>query len=45
MEEILDRFNILCLNEKEKTYYRAYDSCKMTIDLTLADLKIAPEYK
>ena len=41
--EILDRFNLLCLDEKEKTYYKAYDGCKLTIDLTLANLMIAPE--
>ena len=34
----------MCLKEK-KTYYRAYNGCKSTIDLTLANLTIAPEYK
>ena len=29
----------------DKTYYRAYNGCKSTIDLTLANLTIAPEYK
>ena len=40
-----DRYNLLCLNKKEETYYRAYnasyhDGCKSTIDLTLANLMI-----
>ena len=43
--KILDRFNLLCLNEKEETYYKAYNDCKLTIDLTLANLPITPEYK
>ena len=43
--KILDRYNLLCLNEKEETYYRAYDYCKLTIDLTLANLTIILEYK
>ena len=30
---------------KKKIYYRAYDGCKSTIDLTLANLTIAPDYK
>ena len=34
LEQILDKF-LLCLNEKEETYYTAYDGCKSTIDLTL----------
>ena len=33
------------LNKKEETYYRAYNDCKSTIDLTLANLTIALEYK
>ena len=45
IEKILDRYNLLCLDEKEKTYYRAYDGCKSTIYLTLANLTIASEYK
>ena len=44
-QKILDRFNLLCLNEKEETYYRAYNGCEFTLDLTLANLTIAPEYK
>ena len=40
MKKIVDRFNLLCLNEKEETYYRAYDGYKLTIDLTLANLAI-----
>ena len=43
--KILHRYNLLCLNKKEETYYRAYNGCKLTIVLTLANLKIAPEYK
>ena len=45
LEKIFNRYNLLCLNEKEKTYYRAFDGCKLTIDLTLANLMIAPKYK
>ena len=45
LENILDRFNLLCLNEKEETYYRAYDGKKSTIDLTLTSTTIAPEYR
>ena len=45
LEKIIDRFNLLCLNEKEEPYYRACDSSKSTIGLTLANLKIAQEYK
>ena len=45
LEKILDRHNLLCLNEKEETYYRAYDGCKSTIDLTFSNLTIASEYK
>ena len=45
LEKILDSYDLLCLNEKEETYYRAYDGCKSTIDLTLVNLSIAPEYK
>ena len=33
LEKILDKYNILCLNNKEKTHNRAYDGCKSTIDL------------
>ena len=42
LEKILDRYNLLCLNEKEETYYRVYEGCKLTIDLTLANITIAP---
>ena len=45
LEKILNRYNLLCLNEKEETYNRAYDGCKSLIDLTLANLTIVPEYK
>ena len=45
LERIFNRFNLLCLNEKEETYYRAYDGRKSRIDLTLANLTIAPKYK
>merc|ERR1711976_637296 len=44
LENILDKFNLLCLNEKEETYYRAFDGIKSTIDLTLTSITIAPEY-
>ena len=44
-EKILDKYNLLCLNEKEENYYRANYVYKSTIDLTLAKLMIAPEYK
>ena len=33
------------LNENKETYYNAYNGCKSTVDLTLANLIIAPEYK
>ena len=33
-EKIFDRYNSLCFNEKEETYYRAYDGCKSTIPST-----------
>ena len=45
LENILDKFNLLCLNEKEETYYRAFDGIKSTIDLTLTSITIAPEYR
>ena len=45
LEKILNRYNPLYLNEKEKTYYIAYNGCKSTIDLTLANLTIATEHK
>ena len=42
-EKIQDKFSLFCLNEKEETYCRAYDSCKSTIDLTLVNISIDPE--
>ena len=42
-QKIQDKFNLLCLNEKEETYYRAYEGCKSTIDLTFANISIASE--
>ena len=45
LEKILDRYNFLCLNKKKETYHRAYNGCKLTIDLALSNLMIAPEYK
>ena len=44
IEKILYIYNLLCLNEKV-TYCRAYNGSKSTIDLTLTNLTIAPEYK
>ena len=35
LEKILDEFNLLCLNEKEEIYYRAFNGCKSTIDLEI----------
>ena len=29
LEKMLDRFNLLCLDEKEETYYRAFDGAKI----------------
>ena len=43
LEQIQDKFNLLFLNKKEKTYYRACDGCKSTTDLALAILLIAPD--
>ena len=43
MEKIIDRYNLLCINKKEETYYRAFDSSKLTEDRTIASLTIAPE--
>ena len=37
MEKILNIYNLLCINKKEKAYYREFDS-KLTIDLTIASL-------
>ena len=43
MEKIFDNYNFLCINKKEETYYRAFDSRKSTIDLAIASLMIATE--
>ena len=40
-----NKFNLLCLNKIYDTYYRAYDGCKSTIDLKLANLAIVSEMK
>ena len=32
---MLEVFDLLCLNEKEETYYRALDGCKSTIDVAI----------
>ena len=45
MEKILDKFNLLCQNEKEGTYYRAFVSSKSTIDLAITNLALAPQFK
>ena len=42
-EKLLNRYNLLCINKKEETYYRAFDGSKSTIDLTITSLTIAPE--
>ena len=43
MEKIFDRYNLLCINQKEETYYRAFDSSKLTIDFTITSQTIALE--
>ena len=43
LEQILHKFNLLCMNKIEETYYKAYDDWKSIIDLTLANITIAPE--
>ena len=43
IEKIVDDYNLLCLNDKEETYYRVHDGCKSTIDLTLVSNVLAPE--
>ena len=43
IEKILDDYNLLCLNDKEETYYTVHDGCKSTIDLTLVSNLLAPE--
>ena len=45
LEKFLDEFNILCLNEKEETYYRAFNGSKSTIDLAITNLALAPQFK
>ena len=32
MKKILERFNPLCINKKEETYYRVFDGSKSTIE-------------
>ena len=41
MEIILDRYNLMCINKKEETYYRALHGRKSTMNLTIASLMIA----
>ena len=43
MGKILNRYNLLCINKKEETYYRAFEGNKLTIDLTSVSLTIAQE--
>ena len=43
VEKNYNKYSFLCLNEKEKNYYRVYDGCKSIIDLTLANLLIVPD--
>ena len=43
IDKILDRYNLLCINKKEETYYKAFDSSKSTINLTVANPMIALE--
>ena len=45
LKKILGKFNLLCLNEKDETYYRAFDGCKSTIDLAITNLALAPQFK
>ena len=42
IEKIIDDYNLLCLNNKEETYYRTHDGSKSTIDLTLVNNTLAP---
>ena len=39
------QIQLLCINKKEKTYYRAFDGSKSTINLTIANLTIATEHE
>ena len=43
IEKIVDDYNLLCLNDKEETYYKVHDGCKFTIDLTVVINVLAPE--
>ena len=43
-EKLLDEFDLLCINDKQKTYYRVYNGYKSNIDLSLVRLTIAKEY-
>ena len=45
LEKIQDKFNLLCLNEKEETYYRAFNGSKSAIDLAIASLALTPQFK
>ena len=46
MERVLDRYNLMCINKKEETYFRAFDSSKSIIDLTIApELERSKEYE
>ena len=38
-----DIYNLLCINKREETFYRAFDGSNSTIDLTIASLTIALE--
>ena len=42
IEKIIDDYDLLCLNNKEETYYRTHDGSKSTIDLTLVNNTLAP---
>ena len=41
--KIHDRHNLLYINKKEETYYRAFNSSKSIINLTIVSLTVAPE--
>ena len=45
IEKIFNRYSLLCINKKEETYYRAFNSSISTINLTIASLTIASELK
>ena len=42
---ILNRYNLLCINKKEETYYRAFNGSKSPIDLTIDSIMIAQEFE